>query len=87
MLVLLSTPLASTGYVYFQATGQARLATALSFGRELLFVPLVLLIPRVLGLSGIYYGLAIENGLYALVVLLLTSWSFNQVKEPVLQAR
>ncbi len=86
MLVLLSTPLAATGYVYFQATGQARIATALSVGRELLFVPLLLLIPRFLGLSGIYYGLAVENVVYALVVVGLTSWSFRRVGEPVLQA-
>ncbi|UOQ70196.1 MATE family efflux transporter [Hymenobacter cellulosilyticus] len=87
MLVLLGTPLASTGYVYFQATGQARLATTLSFGREVLFVPLILLIPRFLGLPGIYYGLALENVTYALVVLGVTTWSFRRAEEPVLQAQ
>lgn len=86
MLVLLSTPLASTGYVYFQATGQARLATTLSFGREILFVPLVLLIPRWLGLHGIYYGLAVENLTYALIVMSFTAWSFRRTEEPMLQA-
>ncbi|MEJ7658799.1 MAG: hypothetical protein WKG07_03800 [Hymenobacter sp.] len=78
MLVLLSTPLATTGYVYFQATGQARIATGLSLGRELLFVPLLLLLPRVAGLSGIYYGLAVENVAYVLVVVLLTTWAFSR---------
>jgi len=84
MLVLLSAPLASTGYVYLQATGQARLATALSVGREVLFVPLLLLVPRWGGMDGIYYGLAAENVLYAGLVLLVTTWSFTRVEKPAL---
>ncbi|RFP64322.1 hypothetical protein D0N36_14795 [Hymenobacter lapidiphilus] len=86
MLVLLGTPLASTGYVYFQATGQAQLATTLSFGRELLFVPLILLLPRLAGLGGVYYGLAAENVGYALVVLAATTWSFRRTGPLVAQA-
>ncbi|GAA3945331.1 MATE family efflux transporter [Hymenobacter algoricola] len=87
MLVLLGTPLASTGYVYFQATGQARLATALAVGRETLFVPLLLLLPRWWGVEGIYYGLAAENVGYASLVLLVTTWSFRRAAKPVLERR
>lgn len=86
MLVLLATPLASTGYVYFQATGQARLATTLSFGREVLFVPLILALPYLLGLQGLYYGLAAENIGYAFIVGGLTTWTFRKKPIPTLQA-
>ncbi|UII34546.1 MATE family efflux transporter [Fulvivirga ulvae] len=65
-------PVASTGIIFFQATGKGKLATTIPVARQLiLFVPLVLLLSVMVGLDGIYYALAIENMAYAIVVQLL----------------
>ena len=57
-LVLLAIPLIAlqmVGVVYFQAIGRAIPALVLSMARQVLFlVPLVVLLPRVFGLSGVW---------------------------------
>ncbi|ELR69406.1 mate efflux family protein [Fulvivirga imtechensis AK7] len=65
-------PIASTGIIFFQATGKGWLAITMPVARQLiLFVPLVLLLSLKAGIDGIYYALAIENMAYAIVVQLL----------------
>jgi len=77
MLLLPCVPVGVTGIVFFQATGRAKTASMLSLGRELLFVPLMLLMPYLWGVPGVYYGLFIENLLYFLAVWLATRFAFG----------
>ena len=71
LCVLVIAPIASTGVVFLQATGNARTALYLSGGREFgLFIPMILLIPLYYGVEGIYYTLFFETILYAMIVLL-----------------
>jgi putative MATE family efflux protein len=69
MCILPLAPIASTSVVFLQATRNAKIATYLALGREvLLFIPLLVLLPHLTGKNGIYYGLFIENVLYMLIV-------------------
>jgi putative MATE family efflux protein len=80
MLSLPFTPLASTGIVFFQATGQAKRASLLTFGRQaFLFIPLILLLPRFFAVDGIYYCLALENTLWILIVCGVKMRAFSQL--------
>jgi Na+-driven multidrug efflux pump len=74
-------PIASSGIIYFQAIGKGNISSSLSIGRELLlFTPIILLIPSLYGVSGIYYGIAIENAIYILFVLIFTFYKFNKLR-------
>jgi putative MATE family efflux protein len=74
-------PVASSGIIFFQAIGKGKISSILSFGRELiLFIPLILLFPFLYGTNGIYYGIAIENAIYILIMLLFTFYEFNKLK-------
>jgi Na+-driven multidrug efflux pump len=75
-------PIASSGIIYFQAIGKGSISSLLSIGRELfLFTPIILLMPSLYGVSGIYYGIAIENAIYILFVLLFTFNKFNRLRD------
>jgi putative MATE family efflux protein len=57
MLVLPFQPIFFTGITLFQATGNGRMAGGLLIGRMLLvFIPLVMLLPLLFQLDGIYYA-------------------------------
>lgn len=74
-------PIASSGIIYFQAIGKGKMSSILSFGRELiLFIPLILLFPFLYGVNGVYYGIAIENAMYILIMLIVTLYEFNKLK-------
>ncbi|MEJ7558140.1 MAG: MATE family efflux transporter [Pedobacter sp.] len=69
MCILPLAPISSTSMVFLQGTGNAKIATYLALGREMvLFIPLLILLPTFAGKSGVYYGLFIENILYMLIV-------------------
>tara|TARA_R110002049_G_scaffold47596_2_gene137100 strand:- start:256820 stop:258169 length:1350 start_codon:yes stop_codon:yes gene_type:complete len=69
MGILLVIPISSSSIILFQSIGEAKLATLLPVGRQLfLFAPIILLMTKYFGIEGIYYGLALENVLYALVL-------------------
>jgi putative MATE family efflux protein len=69
LIVLLLMPAASTSIVMLQATGQRRLASYFTFGREpVLFIPVLLLSAHLWGYYGVYYGLLLENTLYCLLL-------------------
>lgn len=71
--ILLVVPMSSSSIVLFQAIGEARLATFLPVGRQLiLFVPIVLLLTKYFDMKGIYYSLALENVIYALVLWIIS---------------
>lgn len=74
-------PIASSGIIYFQAIGKGSISSSLSIGRELLlFTPIILLIPSFYGVSGIYYGIAMENAIYILFVSIFTFYKFNKLR-------
>lgn len=69
LLVLPALPVASGSIIFFQATGKGKQAGILPVARQLLlFLPLIWLMPRIAGIDGIYYGLAVENIAYAAFV-------------------
>lgn len=66
-------PLASSGIIYFQAVGKGKVSSLLSAGREIiLFIPLIYLVPIYYGMAGIYYGIALENFIYVVIVFSIT---------------
>lgn len=67
--VILIIPISSSSIVLFQAMGKAKLATLLPLGRQLIiFVPIILIFTKYYAIQGVYYGLAIENLIYALIL-------------------
>lgn len=87
LCVLVVAPIASTGVVFLQATGNARMALYLSGGRELgLFIPMILFIPSFYGVEGIYFTLFSETILYVMIVLLIVKLKMNHIKslQPVI---
>ena len=81
LLTMPLLPIASSGIIFFQAIGKGTTSGMLSIGRELiLFIPLILFFPDLFGLNGIYYGIAIENACYILIVLFFTLYEFNKLK-------
>ncbi|MDO5973137.1 MATE family efflux transporter [Flavivirga jejuensis] len=73
MGILLVIPISSSSIILFQSIGEAKLATLLPIGRQLfLFVPIVLILTKYFGIEGIYYGLALENVLYAFVLWIIS---------------
>jgi putative MATE family efflux protein len=78
MCVLLVAPISSTGVVYLQATGKGKISTYLALARELLlFIPLMLCLPIIIGKNGIYYALLLENLIYMCIVLLVVKVQLN----------
>lgn len=81
LLTMPLLPIASSGIIYFQAVGKGKTSSILSFGRELvLFIPLILLFPFLYGVNGVYYGIAIENATYILIMFLFTLYEFHKLK-------
>ncbi|MDO6675089.1 MATE family efflux transporter [Tenacibaculum sp. 1_MG-2023] len=84
--ILLVIPISSSSIVLFQAIGEAKLATLLPIGRQLLlFVPVVLLLTKYFGIEGIYYSLALENILYALVLYIVSRKTLKQIPKGIIQ--
>ncbi len=70
MLVLPAIGLQLAGVVFFQAVGKAVPALFLSMSRQIIFlIPLVLLLPRSLGLVGIWAAFPIADGAAAALTL------------------
>lgn len=81
MFILPIAPISSTAIVFMQATKRGKTTSYLAVGREfLLFLPIMFLLPHLLGASGIYYGLFAENLLYATVVLLVLQQQIKRLK-------
>lgn len=80
LCVLPLMPFASTSIVFLQSTGNSRIASRISFSRELLlFIPILLLSVSCWGYRGIYYGLLLENIAYMLLVSLIAGRVMKQV--------
>ncbi|PAB60296.1 MATE family efflux transporter [Anaeromicrobium sediminis] len=70
MLPLLSINLLGTAY--FQSVAQIKKALFLSAARQFIFlIPVVLLLPRVLGLTGVWLSTPIADGLAVLVTIIM----------------
>lgn len=81
MGILLVIPISSSSIILFQSIGDAKLATLLPVGRQLLlFVPIVLFLTKYFGIEGIYYGLALENVLYALVLWIISRKTLQRME-------
>ena len=77
-------------FIFLQAMGKALLSTFLSFFREvLLTVPIVLLLPRYLGLYGVLYSMPVPEliaFIASLVVLISTHRSLKDAQAPLTAA-
>ncbi|WP_108867831.1 MATE family efflux transporter [Aquimarina aquimarini] len=84
LAVLLLLPIASSGIILFQATGKGKLASLLPIGRQVvLFLPLILFLPRLYNVDGIYYALILENVLYALLVWIVSRNELRKFSEGI----
>jgi len=73
LLALPLMPFASTSIVFLQVSKNSRIASRLTFSRELfIFLPVIFCLTHFKGYAGIYYGLLLENLLYMLLVYLVT---------------
>lgn len=76
--VLVGTQVIATQF--FQSIGHARKAFALSISRQLLFlIPLLITMPRLIGLDGVWLSLPISDALAGLLGLALMSYYFRQI--------
>lgn len=68
-LALPVLPVSTSAVIFFQTVGKGKKATLLPLARQvLLFLPLILLLPYFTAVKGIYYALAIENIIYAVIL-------------------
>ncbi|WP_018211793.1 MATE family efflux transporter [Desulfitobacterium hafniense] len=73
------------GSTYFQAVGKPIQSTILSLSRQvLLFIPLLLLLPRHFGIEGVWITAPIADGLAVLVTGTFLFYELRKYKKPVL---
>lgn len=70
-----------TGNLFIYTGKEKTVAIVLLFKSLLMFVPLVFLFSRLLGVNGIYYGIIVTNILFVLIVILLTVKEFNLLEK------
>lgn len=81
MLVLPMIGLQLAGVVYFQAVGKAVPALFLSMSRQIVFlIPLVLLLPLALGLTGIWAAFPIADAAAAVLTLILLARQLRMLR-------
>ncbi|MBU2912581.1 MATE family efflux transporter [Reichenbachiella agariperforans] len=72
LLALPFLPISTSTIIFFQAIGKGKKATLLPLVRQvLLFVPLIFILPNFISIDGIYYALAIENVIYAIMLWII----------------
>jgi putative MATE family efflux protein len=65
----------------FQAMGNGKIAGIIILNRQLfLFIPIVLIVPRFLGVNGVYYSLAIVDVFNTLLVVYFTLMEFKKLR-------
>ncbi|MEH2361842.1 MAG: MATE family efflux transporter, partial [Nostoc sp.] len=70
-----------TGNLFIYTGKEKIVAAVLLFKSLLIFVPLVFLFSRLLGVNGIYYGIIATNILFVLIVILLTVKEFKFLEQ------
>ncbi len=70
-----------TGNLFLYTGKEKIVAAVLLFKSLLIFVPLVFLFSRLLGVNGIYYGIIATNILFVLIVILLTVKEFKSLEK------
>lgn len=72
-----------TGVQFFQSLGKAARALLLSFSRQLIFlVPALAILPRVMGLTGVWTALPVADVLSMILCLTMTSSYFRKLAHP-----
>ncbi len=67
---------------FFQSIGMAKKAIFLSLTRQLIFlIPLVLILPRFLGISGVWLSMPISDFMSAIISMILLIAQFRQFKK------
>lgn len=71
-------PFISYGVVLFQSIGKGKIVAMIVILRSLiLFIPSVIILSMLMGLSGIYYGIIFTDAVIILIALKLTAKEFN----------
>ena len=71
------------GANYFQAVGKARAAAVLSLSRQvLLFIPLLLILPRFWGIDGVWRTAPIADGLSVLITAIFVFREMKKLPAP-----
>ncbi|MBT29190.1 MAG: hypothetical protein CMO01_05970 [Thalassobius sp.] len=84
LLALPFLPISTSSIIFFQAIGNAKKAGLVPLLRQiLLFLPLILIIPYLNGLNGIYYSLLVENFLYASILWMLFNIETQKMKSQI----
>ncbi|TLX73240.1 MATE family efflux transporter [Labilibacter sediminis] len=69
---------------YYQSTGKAGLATLLSLLRQvIILIPLLLLLPKHLGLDGVWLSAPISDTLSAFVVVFFMVWELRKINKAI----
>lgn len=69
LIALPFLPISTSAIIFFQAIGKGKKATFFPLARQVfLFVPLILLLPYFISVKGVYYALAVENVIYAVML-------------------
>lgn len=72
-----------TGVQFFQSLGKAARALLLSFSRQLIFlVPALAILPRVMGLTGVWTALPVADVLSMILCMTMTSSYFRKLAHP-----
>ena len=72
-----------TGVQFFQSLGKAARALLLSFSRQLIFlVPALAILPRVMGLTGVWTALPVADVLSMILCMTMTSAYFRKLAHP-----
>jgi putative MATE family efflux protein len=80
------------GSSLFQALGKARPALFLSLTRQVLFlIPLVLILPRLFGLSGVWLSIPVADAISFIVTLIMVTYTMRRLRplegSPALQLK
>lgn len=81
-LALPFLPVSTSAIIFFQAVGRGKKATFMPLARQvLLFAPMILLFPYFNSIPGVYYALAIENIVYALLLWLVLGFEIQKMHQ------
>lgn len=80
MVILPMLPLVFMSLTFFPAIKEERYGSLIGIGRQLLlYVPMMLILPRFLGVDWVYYGSALIDVLAAGIILLLLNGMFKKL--------
>jgi putative MATE family efflux protein len=79
-LIILVIPLTAFGATLFQSIGKGKIVTIIIFLNSIfIFIPIVLVLSQIIGITGIYWGILITNIVVLLIAVILTFFEFKHL--------